>query len=268
MLNITEQFSHLWSGWGAGRVRELSVQSFSHSYLFWLGPLSLELESQHSVIHVAYNMLRLYWPLREGCGWRRKKIWSLIFPGQRQERHALVQLHSFCFKVKEGEKIWRLTHLLHYVWRKDSWGEGPTEDVRELLVQASNPHALKVPVGVDDGLPRPSGLWFSWGRIIKIRLLRNTKEIKKDIIYLYLIYQGYTLCQINWCIKHLRWQSEEVEVKPHVFWLPSSGTVWLLHYLKSEHFTACWVIGQHRQQNWNISSCTEELFWINLFSHV
>lgn len=53
-----------------------------------------------------------------------------------------------------------LTHLLHDVWREDSRGEGPTEDVRELLVQATDAHALKVPVWVDDGLTRLSGLRF------------------------------------------------------------------------------------------------------------
>lgn len=52
----------------------------------------------------------------------------------------------------------KLTHLLHNVWREDSGGEGPTEDVGELFVQATDTHALKVPVWVDDRLARLSGL--------------------------------------------------------------------------------------------------------------
>ena len=52
----------------------------------------------------------------------------------------------------------KLTHLLHNVWREDSGGEGPTEDVGELFVQATDAHALKVPVWVDDRLARLSGL--------------------------------------------------------------------------------------------------------------
>lgn len=56
----------------------------------------------------------------------------------------------------------KLTHLFDYVWREDSGGEGSTEDVRKLLVEAANSHPLKVPVWADDGLARPSGLGFPW----------------------------------------------------------------------------------------------------------
>lgn len=55
-----------------------------------------------------------------------------------------------------------LTHLLDYVRREDSGGEGPTENVRELLVEAADTHLLKVPVRADDGLTRISGFSFPW----------------------------------------------------------------------------------------------------------
>lgn len=51
-----------------------------------------------------------------------------------------------------------LTHLLHDVGGEDAGGEGAAEDVGELLVQAADAHLLKVPVGVDDGLPGLLGL--------------------------------------------------------------------------------------------------------------
>ena len=52
----------------------------------------------------------------------------------------------------------RLTHLLHDVGGEDAGGEGTAEDVGELPVQAADAHLLKVPLGVDDGLPRLLGL--------------------------------------------------------------------------------------------------------------
>lgn len=56
----------------------------------------------------------------------------------------------------------KLTHQFHYVWGEDSGGEGSTEDVRKLLVEAANAHLLKVPVGANDGRARLSCLGFSW----------------------------------------------------------------------------------------------------------
>lgn len=61
-----------------------------------------------------------------------------------------------------------LTHLLHYIWRKDSRSKSPAEDGWKLFVQPSNAHALKVPVRVNDGLARTSSLCFSWGSMNKI----------------------------------------------------------------------------------------------------
>lgn len=63
-------------------------------------------------------------------------------------------------KCKEGVGV--LTHLFNNVWREDSGGEGSAKDVRELLVKASNPHLLKVPVRADDGLPSISGFRLSF----------------------------------------------------------------------------------------------------------
>lgn len=50
------------------------------------------------------------------------------------------------------------THLFNDVWRKDSGSKGSPENVRELLVQTSDSHLLKVPVWVDDGLSGLLGL--------------------------------------------------------------------------------------------------------------
>lgn len=147
----------------------LSLSNWSHNILWFMSPTTCWASTGH------LN--------REGCGWRRKKDMHL----SRTETGASCTsaVSQFLLQRERGRENLRLTHLLHYVWRKDSWGEGPTEDVRELFVQASDPHALKVPVGVDDGLPRASGLWFSWGRMIKIRLLRNTKEIQENILFIF-----------------------------------------------------------------------------------
>lgn len=53
-----------------------------------------------------------------------------------------------------------LTHLFHDVQRENPRGESSAEDVGKLLVEAADAHFLKVPIGVDDGLPRLSGLGF------------------------------------------------------------------------------------------------------------
>lgn len=45
-----------------------------------------------------------------------------------------------------------LTHLFNYVWREHSGGEGSPEDVRKLLVKATNAHPLKVPVWANNRL--------------------------------------------------------------------------------------------------------------------
>lgn len=56
---------------------------------------------------------------------------------------------------------WRLTHLFHDVWWKDSRCKGTAEDVGKLLVQAADAHFLKVPIWADDGLTRIPGFCFS-----------------------------------------------------------------------------------------------------------
>lgn len=74
-----------------------------------------------------------------------------------------------------------LTHLFHDVRREDTRGEGSAEDVRELLVQTTNAHALKVPVRVDDGLTLLFGLGLaSWAERSQIqRYLKCIKNILK-----------------------------------------------------------------------------------------
>lgn len=56
------------------------------------------------------------------------------------------------------QKTMTPTHLFHDVWGEDTRGEGPTEDVGELLIQTTNAHPLEVPVRIDDGLTGLFGL--------------------------------------------------------------------------------------------------------------
>lgn len=71
---------------------------------------------------------------------------------------ALCKCHDYILKMMHS----MLTHLLDYIMGEDSGGKGSTEDVGELLVEASDAHPLKVPVWTDDGLARLSGLCFTW----------------------------------------------------------------------------------------------------------
>lgn len=74
MFFLTEQFSYLWLGWGAGRVWKLSVQT-----LIYFG---FVLFLSNCVFHVAHNMLCL-------CLTGHLNREGFVFPRDKQGRHAL-----------------------------------------------------------------------------------------------------------------------------------------------------------------------------------
>lgn len=237
-LNITEQFSHLWSGWGAGRVWELSVQSFSRSYLFWLGLLSLELKSQHSVIHVAYNMLSLYWLLKQREMWLKKKKRYTSF----QDRDRGVMNYSaasqFLLQRERGEKIWDSPICSTMSGGKTLEAKARRKMSENSLSRPPIPMRSKFQSGLMMDCREPLAFDFPGEGLSKSGCWGTLKKFRKTS-YLYFIHQGHTLCQINWCIKHLS-RDDKVR-KPCVFWLPSSGTFWLLHYLSLNCSLSHWT---------------------------
>lgn len=55
----------------------------------------------------------------------------------------------------------KLTHLLHDLWREYPRSKCSPENIRKLLIQTADPHFLKVPVRIDDGLAIFLGFSFA-----------------------------------------------------------------------------------------------------------